>query len=86
MIPEHNEEMFGHLEYVKPHVTLKKEHFHHIPQDYRDKLAKAVVHFLASCADFLFQERYGHRAVVLETIAAVPGLIGGFFQHLKSLR
>jgi ubiquinol oxidase len=38
---------------------------------------------MAESADFLFKERYGHRAIVLETIAAVPGLIGGFFQHLK---
>lgn len=40
----------------------------------------------AGIADFLFQERYCHRAVVLETVAAVPGMVGGLLQHLKSLR
>ncbi|MEM9740088.1 MAG: alternative oxidase, partial [Pseudomonadota bacterium] len=28
----------------------------------------------------------GHRAVVLETVAAVPGMVGGLLQHLKALR
>jgi ubiquinol oxidase len=28
----------------------------------------------------------GHRAVVLETVAAVPGMVGGTLQHLHSLR
>jgi len=86
MPEEHNESMFSHLEIVKPHITLRREHFRHKPKGLRDKVAKTIVHFSASCADFLFQERYGHRAVVLETIASVPGMIGGFFQHLKSLR
>jgi len=86
-MPEvHNESMFNHLDSVKPHVTLRREQYRHPAKDFRDKVAKKVVHFSASCADFLFQERYGHRAVVLETIASVPGMIGGFFQHLKSLR
>ena len=30
--------------------------------------------------------RLAHRAVVIETVAAVPGLVGGLFVHLKSLR
>lgn len=37
-------------------------------------------------ADLFFAKRYGHRAVVLETVAAVPGMVGGALQHLKSLR
>jgi ubiquinol oxidase len=44
------------------------------------------VQFLRFCADTFFAKRYGHRAVVLETVAAVPGMVGGMFQHLKSLR
>ncbi len=36
--------------------------------------------------DAFFARRYGHRAVVLETIAAVPGMVGGVLQHLKPLR
>ena len=37
-------------------------------------------------ADTFFRKRYGHRAVVLETVAAVPGMVGGMWIHLKSLR
>ena len=37
-------------------------------------------------ADFFFAKRYGHRAVVLETVAAVPGMVAGMLNHLKSLR
>jgi ubiquinol oxidase len=83
---QESQEMFKHLESVHPHITLRREHFRHTPKDTRDRIAKYVVHLMAESADFLFKERYGHRAIVLETIAAVPGLIGGFFQHLKSLR
>ncbi len=37
-------------------------------------------------ADSVFSKRYGHRAVVLETVAAVPGMVGGLLQHLKAIR
>jgi ubiquinol oxidase len=86
MTEEHSDQMFNNLEHVTPQVVLRDENYRHAPRGFRDRIAKMVVHFSASCADFLFQERYGHRAVVLETIAAVPGMVGGLFQHLKSLR
>jgi ubiquinol oxidase len=37
-------------------------------------------------ADAFFAKRYGIRAVVLETVAAVPGMVGGTLQHLRALR
>ena len=37
-------------------------------------------------ADTFFARRYGHRAIVLETIAAVPGMVGATATHLRSLR
>lgn len=37
-------------------------------------------------ADAFFSKRYGSRAVVLETVAAVPGMVGGALQHLRALR
>jgi ubiquinol oxidase len=86
MTEEHSEEMFTHLEDVEPTIRLKREHYRHTPKDLRDSVAKKIVGLSAEMADFFFRERYGHRACVLETIAAVPGMIGGFFQHLKSLR
>jgi ubiquinol oxidase len=86
MIQEHSEEMFNDLEMVTPHVHLKREHYHFAPKDFRDAIAKKIVHISALSATILFQNRYNHRAVVLETIASVPGMVGGLFQHLKSLR
>jgi ubiquinol oxidase len=54
--------------------------------DWRDKVALGLVKFLRVFADAFFAKRYGHRAVVIETIAAVPGMVGGLLQHLKALR
>ncbi|MGB4064003.1 MAG: alternative oxidase [Azonexus sp.] len=63
-----------------------KELQHHVPETVRDKLAYRFVKFLRFFADSFFAGRYGHRAVILETVAAVPGMVGGSLQHLKSLR
>jgi ubiquinol oxidase len=86
MIQEHVEDMLDSLEEITPHVPLHREHYKHIPNSFGDRLAKIIVHISARCADILFQNRYGHRAIVLETIAAVPGMVGALMQHLKSLR
>ena len=42
--------------------------------------------FFRFFADTFFAKRYGHRAVVLETIAGVPGMVAGMWIHLRSLR
>ena len=59
---------------------------HRAATGFRDRLAFGFVKFLRFFADRFFQKRYGHRAVVLETVAAVPGMVGGMLQHLKALR
>jgi ubiquinol oxidase len=59
---------------------------HYAPKDFSDRFAYAFTRFLRFIADAFFVRRYGHRAVVLETIAAVPGMVGGTLQHLQSLR
>ena len=59
---------------------------HRAPQGITDRLALRFVKFLRLFADAFFAKRYGHRAVVLETVAAVPGMVGGLLQHLKALR
>jgi len=33
-----------------------------------------------------FREKYDHHAVVLETVAAVPGVVAAAFRHLRALR
>jgi len=59
---------------------------HRPPESFRDHIAFNFTKFLRFFADTFFSGRYGHRAVVLETVAAVPGMVGGALQHLKSLR
>ncbi|MEM6266219.1 MAG: alternative oxidase [Pseudomonadota bacterium] len=56
------------------------------PSTISDKVAFAFVKLLRFFADTFFAKRYGHRAVVLETVAAVPGMVGGLWQHLTALR
>ena len=51
-----------------------------------DKFARGQTKFFRFFADTFFAKRYGHRAVVLETIAGVPGMVAGMWIHLKSLR
>jgi ubiquinol oxidase len=66
--------------------STKSLSWHHEPQNFSDKVALKFVKFLRFCADSFFAKRYGHRAIVLETVAAVPGMVGGALQHLRSLR
>lgn len=51
-----------------------------------DWFAKTMTKFFRFIADTFFAKRYGHRAVVLETIAGVPGIVAGVWLHMKSLR
>jgi ubiquinol oxidase len=60
--------------------------FHYTPSSIGDHIAFGFVKFLRFFADTFFSKRYGHRAVVLETVAAVPGMVGGMLQHMKCLR
>lgn len=59
---------------------------HQPPRDIHDRVALRLVKFMRVFADRFFAKRYGHRAVVLETVAAVPGMVGGLLQHLKAIR
>jgi len=60
--------------------------YHFKPENLSDRIAFSFTKFLRFIADFFFAKRYGHRAVVLETVAAVPGMVAGMLNHLKSLR
>jgi ubiquinol oxidase len=65
------------MKYVEPHRK---------PEGLRDRIAFAFVKLLRFFADLFFRRRYGHRAVVLETVAAVPGMVAGLLQHLRAIR
>ncbi|MEH6649095.1 MAG: alternative oxidase [Motiliproteus sp.] len=56
------------------------------PKTISDRIAYGFVKTLRFFADTFFAKRYGHRAIVLETVAAVPGMVGGLWQHLHALR
>lgn len=61
-------------------------HPHHVPKGFSDKVAFRLTKLLRFFADAFFAKRYGHRAVVLETVAGVPGMVGGMIRHMRSLR
>tara|TARA_B110000503_G_scaffold92863_1_gene140015 strand:- start:2 stop:619 length:618 start_codon:yes stop_codon:yes gene_type:complete len=59
---------------------------HYEVKNMSDRVALGITKFLRFIADTFFKKKYGHRAVVLETVAAVPGMVAGMLIHLKSLR
>ena len=56
------------------------------PVDMSDTVAYFLTMTFRWFADTFFAKRYGHRAVVLETVAGVPGMVAGMWNHLRSLR
>lgn len=69
-----------------PAETPRQLDSHHPARDLSDRVALAITRALRACADTLFAKRYGNRAIVLETVAAVPGMVGGMLVHLRCLR
>jgi ubiquinol oxidase len=71
------------FEVTAPFVDLS---VHHKAEGVSDRVALGFTKVLRWTADTFFAERYGHRAVVLETVAAVPGMVGATINHLTCLR
>jgi ubiquinol oxidase len=67
-------------------VPLVDIAIHHPPKGASDRIAYGFTKTLRFCADTFFAKRYGHRAIVLETVAAVPGMVGATINHLRCLR
>jgi len=59
---------------------------HYKPVGISDRIALLFTKSMRFFADTFFQKQYGHRAVVLETVAGVPGMVAGMWTHLTSLR
>lgn len=59
---------------------------HHAIGDWSDRVAFGITRALRFLADTFFAKRYGNRAIVLETVAAVPGMVGAALIHLRCLR
>ncbi len=71
---------------IKVAAITIADNLHHIPNGFSDHFALGFTKVLRWGADTFFAKRYGHRAIVLETVAAVPGMVGATIQHLNSLR
>ncbi|PHU23232.1 Ubiquinol oxidase 2, mitochondrial [Capsicum chinense] len=59
---------------------------HHVPMKFLDKVVYWSVKLLRIPTDLFLKERYGCCAMMLETIAGVPRMMGGMLLHLRSLR
>ena len=67
---------------------------HFAPRSFRDKYALYTIRFLRHTfdkvtfynKDKMTEEKYLTRAIFLETIAAVPGMVAGMHRHMKALR
>ena len=70
---------------VVPDTTLELD-THRPTRDWSDTVAYGITRGLRLLADTFFAKRYGNRAIVLETVAAVPGLVGAACIHLRCLR
>ncbi|KAL6843782.1 hypothetical protein ACP4OV_026353 [Aristida adscensionis] len=64
-------------------IDVKK---HYEPRALPDKAAYWLVKSLRVPMDLFFQRRHASHALLLETVAAVPGMVGGMLLHLRSLR
>jgi len=72
----------------------KIKYYHHEPQNWKDKLAMKMVGVARFIVDTptrynpekMNEREWLHRIIFLETVAGVPGMIGGMLRHLKSLR
>ncbi|MGF1720139.1 alternative oxidase [Vibrio kyushuensis] len=51
-----------------------------------EHVAYKITQFLKLILNAFYGKKYAKRAVILETIAAVPGMVAGMFNHLKALR
>lgn len=51
-----------------------------------EHLAYKTTQILKFLLNIFYGKKYAKRAVILETVAAVPGMVAGMFNHLKALR
>ena len=59
---------------------------HKKPSKTSEYIAYKITQMLKFMLNIFYGTKYAKRAVILETIAAVPGMVAGMFNHLKALR
>ena len=62
------------------------ESTHYQPEVLSEKVALVVTRLLKKTLNLFYGKHLAKRAMLLETIAAVPGMVAGVFNHLKALR
>ncbi|PHT43501.1 Ubiquinol oxidase 2, mitochondrial [Capsicum baccatum] len=60
-------------------VDLRK---HYVPKKFFDKVAYWLVKLLRIPTNLFFKERYSCRAIILKTVAGVPGMVGGVYERI----
>ena len=59
---------------------------HKKPNKASEYIAYKITQILKFMLNIFYGKKYAKRAVILETIAAVPGMVAGMLNHLKALR
>ncbi|OBT07382.1 oxidase [Vibrio sp. UCD-FRSSP16_10] len=59
---------------------------HRTTKKVSDYIAYKITQILKFTLNVFYGKKYAKRAVILETIAAVPGMVAGMCNHLKALR
>ncbi|WP_022943187.1 alternative oxidase [Psychromonas hadalis] len=62
------------------------EAVHQTPSKTSEYIAYNITQILKFMLNIFYGTKYAKRAVILETIAAVPGMVAGMLNHLKALR
>ena len=91
-----NDYMLSHSVYTKEEVTALKTDIHFPPGSIRDKLALGAITLVRKTFDVLSgydaraggmtEDKYLTRAIFLETVAGVPGMVASMIRHTESLR
>ncbi|USD41103.1 alternative oxidase [Vibrio sp. SCSIO 43135] len=65
-------------------MSFKNKHYQ--PESLSEKAALLVTRLLKKTLNLFYGKHLAKRAMLLETIAAVPGMVAGVSNHLKALR
>ena len=56
------------------------------PEGMSDRIASGIVNIMFYCGNLYFRDNYIRRAIFLESVASVPGLVCSNLHHLRCLR
>ena len=92
----HGDYMLSHSIYTPEEVKALRTDVHYTPLCIKDKVALASITFVRKSFDLvsgydrrpgkMTAEKYLNRAIFLETVAGVPGMVASMCRHFESLR